>query len=402
MKWAQLLAWRWMWPWVGSFGWLMWRMTARGQDDVPREGPILILPNHTSTFDPIWVAFFLWRPMHFMASAQLFRYKALGLLISLYGAFPKAKFVRDKGAMVTLNKLWDAGRPVLIFPEGRRTWDGRTHEVLPGIGRLINRLEARVVYARILTGHLNQPRWATYPRWVPIQVEYDGPHTYEGQTAEEITADVNRRIRIDHRRKAEGFTFGWRMAYGLSDYLWACPVCFQTDALRVHPDDGNAAICSHCAAHWRLDTSNRLHRQDADEEPLLVPDALDRVVAHFGDPPVVDRERFESEDVVIWCTGSVGKVERGAKPVTLAEGRLTLTSQRLQVLVDGEEGWGTPLADIRVISFELHNVLQIRTRDDQGLLQVTPGVESTLMWGHFISAWRDIRQRERREQREKA
>jgi len=392
-----------MWPWVGSFGWLMWRMTATGQEKVPREGPILILPNHTSTFDPIWAAFFLWRPMHFMASAQLFRFKALSLLIRLYGAFPKAKFVRDKDAMVTLHKLWDAGRPVLIFPEGRRTWDGRPHEVLPGIGRLITRLGARVVYARIKTGHLNHPRWATYPRWVSIQVEYDGPHTYEGWDNEAITADVNERIRIDYRAEAEGFTFGWRMAHGLSDYLWACPECFETDALRVDPKDGNAALCQQCSAHWVLDTSNRMHRRDRDEEPLLVPDARDRVVAHFGDPPVVDRERFETEDIVIWCTGSIGTVERGAKPEPVAEGRLTLTSQRLAVRDDrGEELWGTELADIRVISFELHNVLQIRTRSHEGLFQVTPGVESTLMWGHFISSWRDIRQREQETHKEKA
>lgn len=47
-----------------------------------------------------------------------------------------------------------------------------------GIGRLIKRLDAPVVFARILGGHLVQPRWADEPRWVPVHVEYEGPVTW--------------------------------------------------------------------------------------------------------------------------------------------------------------------------------------------------------------------------------
>lgn len=392
LKLAKWVAWRHMWAWCATFGWLFYRYSATGQKAFPKKGPVLLLPNHTSTMDPMWVAFFCWRRVNFMASAQLFRFPLLARFISFWGAFPKQKYVRDEGALDHLNKLWDDGEVVLIFPEGKRTWDGRNHQVLPGIGRLIQRLGATVVYARIKTGHLNHPRWATFPRWVPVELEYDGPHTYEGWETDAIVDDVNRRIRIDHRVSASGWTLGYKMAHGLSDYLWACPSCFATAALDVHPDDGNSIQCGACRASWRLDTSNRMHRLDAQAEPLLVPDALDRVLAHFGEPPVVDRERFDREGVVMdVAAGGIGRVVRGADPEPIADGRVTLTADRLAVLgPDGRELWGVALVDIKTMSFELLNVFQLRTRSDEGLLQLTPGDESTPMWGHFIWVWRDI------------
>jgi 1-acyl-sn-glycerol-3-phosphate acyltransferase len=58
---------------------------------VPPEGPAIILSNHSTLFDPIWVYAMLRRPVYFAATEDLFRRRALGNIIRMFGAFPKRK-----------------------------------------------------------------------------------------------------------------------------------------------------------------------------------------------------------------------------------------------------------------------------------------------------------------------
>ena len=150
-----------------------------------------------------------------MASAALFEIPLLSNLVRALGAFPKKKFVKDKASVLTLVEMYESGQVVALFPEGYRTWDGRTQPVRPGIGRLVHGLEARVVVLRILTGHLQRPRWAQRFRWVPLHIEIDDPVSFPGMTPEEIEQEINKRIQIDPDPSDLGrFAFGWRMAEG--------------------------------------------------------------------------------------------------------------------------------------------------------------------------------------------
>ena len=40
--------------------------TATGKENVPKKGPVVIVPNHKSFWDPFFVAIVLRRPVHFM------------------------------------------------------------------------------------------------------------------------------------------------------------------------------------------------------------------------------------------------------------------------------------------------------------------------------------------------
>src|SRR4051794_17871165 len=46
--------------------------TASGKENVPAEGPVVIVPNHKSFWDPFFVAIVLRRPVHFMGKAEHF------------------------------------------------------------------------------------------------------------------------------------------------------------------------------------------------------------------------------------------------------------------------------------------------------------------------------------------
>lgn len=193
----QHLLWRAVW-WVGAVVCLVgFRLRATGHRALPPHEPYLLLPNHTSFFDPLWVAWPVWRPVRFMTSEHLFRLPGLSWLLRAIGAFPKKKFVSDGRSVIELVRFLQRGTVVLLFPEGSRTWNGRTQRVLPGLGRLVKVARTPVVYARVATGHHVQPRWAHYPRFVPVHVEYDGPYHYDGIAPEAIEADAQRRITVN-------------------------------------------------------------------------------------------------------------------------------------------------------------------------------------------------------------
>jgi 1-acyl-sn-glycerol-3-phosphate acyltransferase len=349
-----------------------WRL--RGWEKVPRDGNFFLLSNHTSAFDPVWISWPIARRCNYMASSALFRIPVLGSVISAYGAFPKAKFVKDAQSMKTLMKLFKNDEIIVMFPEGERTWDGRTREVLPGIGRLVKKLDSRVVAGRILTGHMFHPRWAAYPRWVPIRVEHELLEFPPDATVEQINAAITRAITIDvDSIKAPPLSFGFRLAEGLPDYLWACPQCHSLRSLRVPRRDRNAVQCSSCSSRWKLDVSCRMHGTTE----TSVYRAHDLITGHFGERPRMGDEVLVSEN-----EGQIALIPRGSKepPKVLAAGLVRLTEDALHVGT-----WSVPLAELRAVSVEIRNELWIYRGDQR--LRLEPGSDSTLLWAHFLKKW---------------
>ncbi len=361
-------------PWSLMFRWKF------GFADLPRDRPFLLLSNHTSLFDPLWSAFWIGRRATFMASAALFRVPVLRWLLPLCGCFPKAKYVKDRDSMAFLAERYRDGDVIMIFPEGKRSWDGRPGEVGAGIGRLVKRLDAEVVVSRVLNGHLYQPRWAPYPRWLPIRVEHELLELDTSASAEELTRQIADAMRIDHTIEAPPRSIGWRMAHGLPAFLWACPSCFELEGLEVDPRDGDSVVCSGCQQRWTLDTSNRMNG----EHPMRVTEAIDRVRAYFKDPPRADHIAFEVDRSVLTSPQARLLHLVQGKPSTLVDrGAARLDDQALQV---GETRF--ELGDVHAVSVEIANMLTFRVEGVLYRLEV-PG-ESTLKWAHFLRGWTDL------------
>lgn len=354
----QRILWWFCWSALALPGLLAFRWIPGDAPKVPRDGPFLLVANHTSFFDPIWIAWWIVRRSSFMASAALFHMPVLRWLLPICGCFPKTKFVKDRDSMRTLAERYAAGDVIVIFPEGTRSFDGRTRDVLPGIGRLVKRLNARVVCARVRNGHLFHPRWARFPRWVPIRVEYDQPRTWgEDATVEQINADISLGIRVDPVDPPTGlFSAGYRMAEGLPDYLWACPLCFEQEGLLAA---GNRVRCRSCQAHWTLDTRNRMNG----EHPLWIHQAFDKIQFHF-------------QDIDLRGRAELVRLE-GRRRVRVDRGPASLTDAGLKV---GDTVIG--FEEVRGVSVELQNRLMFRR--DGALLELIPESQSALKWAHFL------------------
>ncbi|GAA2624702.1 hypothetical protein GCM10010436_32000 [Paractinoplanes durhamensis] len=103
----------------------LWRLRITGRDRLPWHGAAVLVANHASLID-ILVLFALFRPFKWVSKQEIFRVPLIGWNMRLNGYVP---VVRGSGASVRrmmdlCNRLLDAGSPLMIFPEGRRTSDG--------------------------------------------------------------------------------------------------------------------------------------------------------------------------------------------------------------------------------------------------------------------------------------
>ena len=147
-----------------------------GRDRVPRTGPLLYLSNHQSFLDPVLNATAAAdRPFRPFARETLFR-TPLGWLFRSLGGMPVVGNGSDKSSMRLALAELDAGRCVLIYPEGSRTFDGAVQPFKSGLGLLLRRSNATVVPVGMDGSFDAWPRQRSSPRWRrSIELEIGDP-----------------------------------------------------------------------------------------------------------------------------------------------------------------------------------------------------------------------------------
>ena len=103
----------------------VYRLDARGLENLPAEGGFVLAANHTSNFDPWPLGLPLWpkRQLFFMGKVELFN-PVLGPLLRAGGAFPVRRGEADLEAIAKAEELCRVGGVVAMFPEGTRQRKG--------------------------------------------------------------------------------------------------------------------------------------------------------------------------------------------------------------------------------------------------------------------------------------
>jgi 1-acyl-sn-glycerol-3-phosphate acyltransferase len=119
----------WLYLAIGALSWpivkLLFRLRARGTENVPATGGVVLAANHLSNFDPwpLAMPFFPRRFFRFMAKAELFWFP-LGLVVAAGGGFKVRRGEGDEEAIATAVALVRNGHAVVMFPEGTRRQKG--------------------------------------------------------------------------------------------------------------------------------------------------------------------------------------------------------------------------------------------------------------------------------------
>ena len=144
---------------------LVHRFRAWHVDRIPNTGPLLIVSNHQSFYDPIIVGRATHkRQFRALARSTLFNNRFFAGLIHLLNAIPVEQGTSDTRAMRTCVQAIKDGHALLIFPEGARTLTGRTEKFETGTWLLIKRAKPMVLPVALEGAYEAWPRTRKLPR----------------------------------------------------------------------------------------------------------------------------------------------------------------------------------------------------------------------------------------------
>ena len=105
---------------IGAAARWLFDLHITGQEHLPEGGAVLAV-NHLSFIDPVIVSLVAGRNVRYMAVASLFDQSHLfDRLISFFGAIPTPRDRVPVAALRSALAELEAGRPIGVFPEGRR------------------------------------------------------------------------------------------------------------------------------------------------------------------------------------------------------------------------------------------------------------------------------------------
>ena len=93
----------------------------RGKENIPGQGPVLVVANHLNLADPPLLAVSLSREVIFMAKKELFRSKFSSYFVRGFGAFPVRRGRLDGKALRQAEQVLAEGKALAMFPEGARS-----------------------------------------------------------------------------------------------------------------------------------------------------------------------------------------------------------------------------------------------------------------------------------------
>jgi 1-acyl-sn-glycerol-3-phosphate acyltransferase len=141
------------------------RLRVDGLELVPVQGPLLVVPNHDSQWDPVLAGLAV-RPrrrLRFLARASLWWIPGLGRLLHAMGQIPIRRGEGDAAALEHAVEALRSGEAVCVFPEGGLSW-GETLRARSGVGRLSQACpDARVVLCCV-EGTTDYARFPRRPR----------------------------------------------------------------------------------------------------------------------------------------------------------------------------------------------------------------------------------------------
>jgi 1-acyl-sn-glycerol-3-phosphate acyltransferase len=173
----------------------LFRLHARGRENIPREGGFVLACNHVSSFDPWPLGLPLWprRFLRFMAKSELYWFP-LTLVLNGAGAFPVRRGQGDVEAIATATRLASAGHAIAMFPEGTRRSKGlvKRHQARPRTGAARIALEAGVPLVPAAVKGTNR-----LLRLGPLRVVYGEPVDIDdlrGHDVREVAHEATNRL----------------------------------------------------------------------------------------------------------------------------------------------------------------------------------------------------------------
>ncbi|MCE5341147.1 MAG: 1-acyl-sn-glycerol-3-phosphate acyltransferase [Planctomycetaceae bacterium] len=132
------------WP-CRFFCMLFFKIRFFGVENVPKRGGFILLCNHQSWLDPMFVVVPVNRRSVFAARDNLFRIPFVGFVFRVYNCIPIKRNHADIGAIRECIEKLKQNCGLVLFPEGTRTRDGKIAHLKPGFTLLAKKANVPII-----------------------------------------------------------------------------------------------------------------------------------------------------------------------------------------------------------------------------------------------------------------
>lgn len=232
-----------------------WRFRISADSQPQVEFPYVVVANHVTELDFVFLAQVFSKPMGFVVGQGLLKNKLLAyLLIKVLGCVPKRKGSADVRTALGMMQRLRQGRSICLFAEGNTTFDGRTGDISPVTGSLLKALKSGLITCRIQGGYFSLPRWGRGIRRGRTNCKVVGvysPQQLQVMSSQQINALLKSDLYTDayEEQQINPIAFlGKNTASGLEYALYLCPGCNTIGSLT---GTGDVVGCSDCGLQTR-------------------------------------------------------------------------------------------------------------------------------------------------------
>ena len=125
--------------------WIGTRTQAKGLENLPQQGPAVIVSNHLGDADVVVGLAFAASNVEVLAKSELYDFFLLGWLMDTYGVIWVHRGQPDKKALRAALQALAEGRMIAIAPEGRESLTGELEEGTGGAAYLALKSDAPVI-----------------------------------------------------------------------------------------------------------------------------------------------------------------------------------------------------------------------------------------------------------------
>lgn len=173
-----------------------------GTEHVPQQGPLVVVSNHASYFDPPLLSCCVGRPVAYMAKEELFQIPILKQAIQWYGAYPVSRGASDRSAIRSALKYLEAGWATGVFLQGTRTPDGKITAPKLGAALIAAKAKAPLLPVSLWGTQGVLKKGSAMPRPVPVTVRIgqviDAPSSTEREELQAVTQQCVTAIQALH------------------------------------------------------------------------------------------------------------------------------------------------------------------------------------------------------------
>lgn len=248
--------------WVGLFIRLFRMFKPLNKYKAKKNEPVLVLANHQTDLDPIFVHFSFNKALCPVATDTLMSNGFISRLLGYtFGVIPKKKGVSDNSATLKMMRVLQDGGAVLLFPEGNRTIAEFQFYITPKLASFIKKAKATLVLYRLSGGTGVRPRFSKKRRKGKFTGEVKKVLKYEEYSL--MSDDELMEIIKENLKSFDSFsnqTFkSKKQAEYLERTLFICPKCHKMHTLK---SSGEYLNCENCGLSVKY--NEHLHFESSD------------------------------------------------------------------------------------------------------------------------------------------